>query len=72
MPIILIIGLSGLNNSANKKRYVPPQGIRPLRRLYKIILIPVVAPTIKKLKKIEGEDAYDQDISYGIFDVFKR
>ena len=43
-----------------------------LKTIYEIILIPVVAPTIKKLKKIEGEDAYDQDISYGIFDVFKR
>ncbi|MCR5658727.1 MAG: queuosine precursor transporter [Bacteroidales bacterium] len=43
-----------------------------LKTVYEIILIPAVAPTIKKLKKIEGDDAYKQDISYGIFDVFKR
>ncbi len=43
-----------------------------LKTLYEIILIPVVAPTIKKLKKIEGDNAYQQDISYGVFDVFKR
>lgn len=27
---------------------------------------------IKRLKSYEGEDAYDQDISYGLFDVFRR
>ena len=27
---------------------------------------------IRKLKSYEGEDVYDRDISYGIFEVFKR
>jgi hypothetical protein len=43
-----------------------------LKTVYEIILIPIVAPTIKKLKKHEGVDANEKDISYGIFDVFKR
>ena len=43
-----------------------------LKTVYEIILIPVVVPTIKKLKKVEGEDVYDQDVSYGIFDIFKK
>ena len=32
----------------------------------------MVAPTIKKLKEHEGADANEQNISYCIFDVFKR
>ena len=43
-----------------------------LKTLFEIILIPVIVPMIKRLKFYEGEDAYDQDISYGIFDVFRR
>ena len=43
-----------------------------LKTVYEIVLIPIVVPTIERLKVIEGEDAHDQDISYGIFDIFKR
>jgi hypothetical protein len=43
-----------------------------LKTLFEIILIPVIVPMIKRLKSYEGEDAYDQDISYGLFDVFRR
>jgi hypothetical protein len=43
-----------------------------LKTVYEIILIPVVIPAIRQLKKFEGADAQEQDISYGIFDVFKR
>lgn len=39
---------------------------------YEIILIPVTLPLIKRLKEVEGEDAYRHDPGYGIFDVFKR
>lgn len=43
-----------------------------LKALYEIVLIPAVAPTINRLKQLEGPDAYDQDVGYGLFDVFKR
>lgn len=35
-------------------------------------LLIVIIPAIRQLKKFEGADAQEQDISYGIFDVFKR
>lgn len=43
-----------------------------LKAVYEIILIPLVAPLIRKLKEYEGEDVYDRDISYGIFDIFRK
>ena len=43
-----------------------------LKTLFELILIPVIVPMIKKLKAYEGADVYDQDISYGIFDVFRK
>ena len=43
-----------------------------LKILYEIILLPLTIFFIRKLKVYEGEDVYDRDISYGIFDVFKR
>ena len=43
-----------------------------LKSLYEIILIPVIIPLIKRLKAYEGEDVYDEEINYGIFDIFKR
>lgn len=43
-----------------------------LKTVFELILIPVIVPMIKKLKAYEGEDVYDQDISYGIFDVFRK
>lgn len=43
-----------------------------LKSLYEIILIPVIIPLVKRLKAYEGEDVYDEEINYGIFDIFKR
>ena len=43
-----------------------------LKSLYEIILIPVIIPLVKRLKAYEGEDVYDQEINYGILDIFKR
>ena len=64
------IALLGVHSVEDMFRQMAFQFV--LKTVYEIILIPVVAPTIKKLKKIEGDDAYQQDISYGIFDVFRR
>ena len=41
-----------------------------LKTVYEIVLLPLTVPAIRALKRYEGEDAYDHDISYGIFDVF--
>lgn len=43
-----------------------------LKTLYEIILLPLTTCVIRKLKQYEGEDVYDTDINYGIFEVFKR
>ena len=43
-----------------------------LKTLYEIIFLPLTVPAIQALKKYEGEDAYDHDISYGIFEVFNH
>ena len=43
-----------------------------LKTLYEIILLPLTTWLIPRLKHFEGTDFYDQDISYGIFEVFKR
>ena len=43
-----------------------------LKTLYEIVLLPLTTWVIRKLKSYEGEDVYDRDISYGIFEVFKR
>ena len=43
-----------------------------LKTLYEIVLLPLTTFVIGRLKKYEGEDVYDRDISYGVFDVFKR
>ena len=43
-----------------------------LKTVYEIILLPLTTFVIRRLKEYEGEDVYDRDISYGIFEVFKR
>ena len=43
-----------------------------LKTVYEIILLPLITFVIRRLKEYEGEDVYDRDICYGIFEVFKR
>ena len=43
-----------------------------LKTVYEIILIPVIIPAIRQLKKFEDIDDIAQDTNYSIFDVFKR
>ena len=38
-----------------------------LKTLYEIVALPVTIRVVRALKNIEGEDAYDNDISYNIF-----
>ena len=38
--------------------------------LYEILILPVTASVVRKLKAIEAEDAYDRDIRYNPFKIF--
>lgn len=40
-----------------------------LKTLYEIIVLPVTIRVVKKVKKIENTDVYDDDISYNVFKV---
>ena len=37
--------------------------------LYEIVILPVTSAVVRKLKAIEGEDAYDQGVSYNPFKI---
>lgn len=41
-----------------------------LKTAYEIIALPVTIRVVRKLKKIEGEDVYDNDISYSPWKIF--
>lgn len=41
-----------------------------LKTLYEIILLPLTMRVVKKVKKIEGQDVYDNSVSYNIFRFF--
>ena len=39
--------------------------------MYEIIVLPVTVRVVRKTKQHEGEDVYDEGISYNIWKVFK-
>ena len=44
-----------------------------LKTVYEIVLVPLVTiPFIGFIKRYEGADAYDEQVSYGIFEVFRH
>ena len=40
-----------------------------LKTVYEIIVLPITIRVVKQVKEIEGEDAYDNDISYNILSI---
>ncbi|NDW11609.1 VUT family protein [Bacteroides sp. 214] len=40
-----------------------------LKSLYEVIILPVTICVVKAIKKIEGTDVYDEDISYNILNI---
>ena len=38
-----------------------------LKTLYEVLILPVTIKVVDKTKKIEGEDVYDENVSYNIF-----
>lgn len=40
-----------------------------LKTLYEVVVLPVTISVVKKTKQIEGEDAYDNGISYSVWKV---
>ena len=43
-----------------------------LKTVYEIIVLPVTIRVVRWVKEYEGEDMYDHNISYNIFDIFRR
>ncbi len=43
-----------------------------LKTVYEIIVLPVTIRLVKWVKKFEGEDFYDHNVSYNIFAIFKK
>ena len=41
-----------------------------LKTLYEIIVLPLTIRVVKATKRIEGEDTYDNDISYNVWRIF--
>ena len=40
-----------------------------LKTVYEIIVLPVTIAVVKKTKKLEGEDAYDNDVDYSVWKI---
>jgi uncharacterized integral membrane protein (TIGR00697 family) len=40
-----------------------------LKTLYEIIVLPITIKVVKYIKNVEGEDVYDEDISYNILKI---
>lgn len=40
-----------------------------LKSMYEVIILPVTIRVVKYIKKVEGDDVYDEDISYNILKV---
>ena len=40
-----------------------------LKTLYEIVILPVTIQVVKYIKKVEGIDVYDNDISYNVLKV---
>lgn len=43
-----------------------------LKTVYEIVLVPLTIPFIGFIKRYEGTDTYDEQVSYGIFEVFRH
>ncbi|MEH2796376.1 VUT family protein, partial [Segatella copri] len=41
-----------------------------LKTAYEIVVLPITIRVVKAIKKHEGEDVYDENISYNVFKVF--
>jgi len=41
-----------------------------LKTAYEIVVLPITIRVVKTLKKHEGEDVYDNGISYNVFKIF--
>ena len=43
-----------------------------LKTVYEIIILPVTIRVVNWVKVSEGEDVYDNNVSYNIFSIFKK
>lgn len=63
--IFFPLALSGVIPASEMLPLIISQVI--LKTLYEVLILPVTIRVVAKTKKIEGEDVYDEDISYNIF-----
>ena len=40
-----------------------------LKSMYEVIILPVTIRVVKAIKKIDGSDVYDTDISYNVLKI---
>lgn len=40
-----------------------------LKSMYEVIILPVIIPVVNAIKKIDGSDVYDENISYNILKI---
>ena len=69
---LLFFPIALLGTTSVKEMFVQMAFQFVLKTAYEIILIPVVVPAIRQLKKYEGVEDKEQDTNHSIFDVFRR
>ena len=65
--IFFPIALGGIVPAKNLVLMIISQSL--LKTLYEIIVLPLTIKVVKKVKKYENEDVYDNNISYNVFRV---
>lgn len=65
--IFFPLALYGVVPTAELPIFIATQVV--LKTLYEVVVLPVTIYVVKKTKQIEGEDAYDNGISYSVWKV---
>ena len=65
--IFFLLALYGVVPTSELPIFILTQVV--LKTLYEVVVLPVTIYVVKKTKQIEGEDAYDNGISYSVWKV---
>lgn len=66
--IFFPLALSGVVPTSEMPKLIISQVI--LKTLYEIVVLPITVRVVKKAKRYEGEDVYDNGISYNVLRIF--
>jgi len=66
----IIIGFAGIFSLGILVKMIITQAL--IKTAYEIIVLPLTIFSVKKIKKIEGEDTYDKNISYNPFRLLSQ